>query len=1074
MIKRDKSFLYSLQFPLFVIAIFLVINIFTSYNDAYAHPVVIDSDPKQFQTIESSPNSVAIYFSEPIVLQYSQIFLVDSNGKQIEGDQAEHINNDDTTLIMPLKGKLDEGSYTITTRVLSAVDGHVVDNSVVFNIGKEGETNNAGNFANIKTKDTKGIFEILSIENSAARIAGYIGQIILVGAPFAYLWIQRPFLDFNWLKNILQTNFNAIQKNLLKLLIFSDFLVLASIIAIVIVQATSIGGTIIDVFNTEFGKIIIVRLLLSLVLLTILLIVYKTTNHIPDSQKLDINNKKIYSIIIGIGFGILFTNSLISHAAALTDFVPLLIDYFHTIAASIWIGGLIFLAFVFINKIKNIQNIEVKSKIVSITIDKFSVIVLPILGSIIITGPTLLWALENNLSTTFASLYGKILILKLVLAGIMIIIGAYHQFITTKKMKQEALVVNKLENKGEIKIEEINSNYHDQQINKFTKSLRVEAIIGISLLFVVSLMTNMVLPSGEISTPSDDSINSSTSTIGNVNAIINNDNTIKSTKTDIKKDTLSTLLYTNNGKIRVSLDPLSIGENKVLVNFRSYNNEPVEGIDTAGIKVSQIENNIGPIPIEMEKIDKGTFSANIPLSTMGVWNIEIQGKSTKPNTPNIVSSFEVNVKPQLENLEFNVTEFKTPDQSLLLYPVYHSKTNSIWIGDTLPESGRLWEFNINNNTFTEHKIKDANLITLSTFDTKDKDILWFIDPTFSTLGKYNIQNDENEIIKMPISGIVSGITTDNGQNLWMTVMQENSILKYNIDKNDFETYKIPTEDARPAGLIYDEKNNVIWFTESGIGQLGRLEISTGKITEFPGQLPNINNNTDNNEESLIKEPTSLLLDKETSNIYISDHLSNSIFKFNPLLSNFKQYPLPDDNDGLAFGIAFDKYNNLVIAQHIADTIAVLDPDTGTTASFDIPTKGSFVQYLTKDSNNDIWFAEQRGDALAKISTKFIPSSSYTSAPQESSASEEVITDPTQINSIKNANHTGINLLISIIKGTGIKFSDIFGPIIVATLAVTTILLINSSNRLITNIKDMKQLEPPSQQSQKQQQGKKKR
>ena len=67
--------------------------------------------------------------------------------------------------------------------------------------------------------------------------------------------------------------------------------------------------------------------------------------------------------------------------------------------------------------------------------------------------------------------------------------------------------------------------------------------------------------------------------------------------------------------------------------------------------------------------------------------------------------------------------------------------------------------------------------------------------------------------------------------------------------------------------------------------------------------------------------------------------------------------------------------------------------------------------------------------------------------------------------------TSIN---NIIKNTGIKFADIFGPIIVASLAITTILFINGSNRLITNIKDMKQLEPPYQQLQKQQRGKKKK
>ncbi|MGZ5470705.1 MAG: copper resistance CopC family protein [Nitrososphaeraceae archaeon] len=194
-------------------------------NNAYAHPVVIDSNPKQFQSIESPPDRVTVYFSEPIVLQYSQIFVVDAEGKEIEGGgQAEHINDDPTTISMPLKDDMNEGSFTVTTRVLSAVDGHVVDNSIVFSVRKD-STSSTTDFINMETKDKKGIFDILSIENSLSRIAGYIGQIILVGAPFIYLWIKKPFLNIIWIKNILQNHFNRIQKNLFKLLIFSDFLV---------------------------------------------------------------------------------------------------------------------------------------------------------------------------------------------------------------------------------------------------------------------------------------------------------------------------------------------------------------------------------------------------------------------------------------------------------------------------------------------------------------------------------------------------------------------------------------------------------------------------------------------------------------------------------------------------------------------------------------------------------------------------------------------------------------------------------------------------------------------------------
>jgi copper transport protein len=62
-----------------------------------------------------------------------------------------------------------------------------------------------------------------------------------------------------------------------------------------------------------------------------------------------VNNKGLLLIIL-LGLAILFTNSLISHSAALEDALPIFLDYFHGIAASIWIGGLIFLAFILYQK----------------------------------------------------------------------------------------------------------------------------------------------------------------------------------------------------------------------------------------------------------------------------------------------------------------------------------------------------------------------------------------------------------------------------------------------------------------------------------------------------------------------------------------------------------------------------------------------------------------------------------------------------------------------------------------------------------------------------------------------------
>ncbi|MCJ7636117.1 MAG: hypothetical protein MUO21_01355, partial [Nitrososphaeraceae archaeon] len=494
---------------------------------------------------------------------------------------------------------------------------------------------------------------------------------------------------------------------------------------------------------------------------------------------------------------------------------------------------------------------------------------------------------------------------------------------------------------------------------------RIEAFIGLGLLFVVSLMTNMVLPSGEL--PSSN-ITNNTETISLENQVRNS-------------DIYSTVVYTENQKINIHLEPLRLGENKIFVDFSNFNNNPIVNIINATIKISQIERGIGPIAIDMEKISNGRFNAVIPLSVLGLWNVEIEGKTLEPNTPNTIASFEINVKPRLSNLQFNITEYKTPQSSLLLDPVYQASTDSIWVGDSLPGSGRLWEFDIENKNYQEHTINGINLITLSVFDPKNNNILWFIDPTSNILGKFNTDTNKTETFELPNKGVISGLTIDNSDSIWMSIIQDNSILRFDINKNNFETFRIPTEDSRPIGLIYDENNNYIWFAES-IGKIGRLDVQTKTITEFP-------NGTESNyvENDILGEPTFLLLDPQTSNIYISDHEKNSVFLFNPLTSEFKEYKLTDPN-GLAFGMALDAYDNLWIAQHVSDTLAILDPETGETTNIDIPTSNSFVQYLVTDSKKDVWFAEQRGNALGKVTMKFIPSNSPKMASTTSSITDK--------------------------------------------------------------------------------------
>ncbi|MGI0021243.1 MAG: hypothetical protein ACRD9Q_00130, partial [Nitrososphaeraceae archaeon] len=70
--------------------------------------------------------------------------------------------------------------------------------------------------------------------------------------------------------------------------------------------------------------------------------------------------------------------------------------------------------------------------------------------------------------------------------------------------------------------------------------------------------------------------------------------------------------------------------------------------------------------------------------------------------------------------------------------------------------------------------------------------------------------------------------------------------------------------------------------------------------------------------------------------------------------------------GLPFGMAFDKFGNLWVAEHTINKIAVMDTQKSKVREIEVKNSSPFIQWLTSDSNGNIWFAEQRGNGIGMI------------------------------------------------------------------------------------------------------------
>lgn len=854
-------------------------------QSAYAHPLIVDSNPVQSSNVPTA-NKVIIYFSESVELDYSYIKVFDSNGEQVDNKDTNYFK-DDTALVVTTP-QLQPGIYTVSTQVLSKVDGHLVPYSFVFGVGA----------VSLPTNGQPQTTEAIYFPEAGARFPGLVGQVIVLGSVISSLLIWKTIQR----KNLINENL-LVQKlyhgKFSSVTGVGLFLVFASNVLMLVIQTIRLGVPAINVMQTSFGSVWIIRMALTVVLLGIWFL-FESRSEISFKKQV---------LLLGLSLALIGTTSMIGHGAASEQTLAIAIDYVHNLLASVWIGGVIFFAFVLMPVFSTLQG-DKKDLLALITIPKFSSMILIGLGILIVTGPTLLWFLEDDVALLSQSQYGFLIIAKIAIGAAMVGLGFYNQFkiqrTAQKNLQSKDIAVHK----------------------KLHKSLRIEVVLGMLLLGTVALLTNTSLPTSQIQQATAQQ----------------NDYVFRTTE------------FAEDAMFEVDIQPLTSGANTINVSVLGIDGNPLNGIEDLKVKVSNPQRNIAPIDVTMIKTDDSTkYEGELTFGFSGMWNVEVEAIRTEGT--NQGASFSVFAKPRLTQLNFDVTEYTFPiNGTAPLYPVFDGK-ETLWISDT--SKPRLWKFSLSDKQFRSYEFEGKTSVFLK---IDDDGKVWFTDSPESKIGYFVPETEQFRIIPMPFKTIPIALETDLEGNIWVALVDRNSLLKYNPNSEQFQEYEIPTKPAGPVALKRDQNGN-IWFAESQGGKIGVIEPQSGKIREFAPEQP-------------LREPFTLYMDKE-QNLWISEHTGLNIVKFNPVFETFERVQVSDPNS-LPFGLVEDKYNNIWIAQHTLDKLGVYDPYKEDFVELDIPSSGAFTQFLTSDDSGDIWFVEQRGAGkqggkLGNVAISEIPS-----------------------------------------------------------------------------------------------------
>ena len=873
-----------------ILIILLVLSL-TSIPFVSAHPFTDETIPNLSSNAPTGVSEVIVYFSEPVELNFSTLKVLDNNGNQIDNKDTDYYQDEKSLIVTT--SPLEDGVYTVTTKVLSKVDGHLVPGAFLFAVGDV--------VIDPKLLENQSSIDLIFYPEAGARFPGIVGQTIVLGVVIASLIIWGTQNKQSIKEELEQVQIKHHQK-FMSITGIGLMLIFISNILMIAVQTVRLETSPIEAIQTYFGTIWLARMIITIVLLGIWFTLDRKTNV----------TKKIQIPMLVAMLALISTSSLIGHGAASGETPALILDYIHNLVAAVWIGGIFYFVFTLLPALSKLKE-ENREKMSLALIPRFSIAFIISIGIVIITGPLLMWFLESDVGLITESVYGQLIILKIAIASVMVALGGFFQFRVQKTAEK---------------------NFQSGKIDvhrKLRRSLKVDAALGVVLLGVVALLTNGTLPEGQFQDAS-------------AQEIIYGFKTIE---------------FTDNAKFEIQITPFSSGVNTILVQVSDFNNNPIYDANAIKVKMANPSKNISPIEIPMEITKEENnipteFQGEITFGFSGEWQLEVESQRTEnANESKIVN---VLVKPRLENIQTQVVEYEFPETAKPLYPLYDGK-NSIWISD--PSAPRLWEFSLETKEFSSYSFNCLATMFL-TMDNTGK--IWFTDSPRNQIGYIDLETKEITTKTIPNLDPVMAdnkpifIQADFDDNIWITIVNKNKILKYLPNDDVFKILELPERDSFPFALSIDSDGN-IWYTATGIGKIGYIDPDKGTITQYSKEIP-------------LDGPEFLLFDKN-QDVWIAEHTGTSITKFNPVLETFERISVPNE-EALPFGMTFDRYGNIWFAQHVVDGIGIYDPDNNDLKEVPIPTEGTFIQFMTSDKNGKVWFVEQEGNKIGTVNAIEIP------------------------------------------------------------------------------------------------------
>lgn len=318
-------------------------------------------------------------------------------------------------------------------------------------------------------------------------------------------------------------------------------------------------------------------------------------------------------------------------------------------------------------------------------------------------------------------------------------------------------------------------------------------------------------------------------------------------------------------------------------------------------------------------------------------------------------------------------EYPLPQaQSGLMRPAVDHQ-GRIWFG----EMGKnyLASFDPQSKTFVQITPPHGQYGIMGVIVAPD-DTVWFAEQIADYIGHYDPKtkqfttyplpqittpDPENKQHILSLPSAPNELIADQRGDIWFTEMNADAIGKLQIKTGTITQYPLaspPTvQKLSPYSITADAQGN-IWFTASGESKIGRITLGNGAIHFYT--LPKTVQNANISLMEIIDDPTGML--------WITTFNTSSIMRFDPGKATFTTYQLPNTGQGIdgIYGIIAASGNDLWTTVAASNAIVRFDTTTKTFTTYTIPTAHCTPLGIVMAPDHTLWFTKSTTNQIGML------------------------------------------------------------------------------------------------------------